>query len=225
MNTNTVSRRRALALGSIGATVGLSGCIGTFVGGSPYKSEVSGGPSDYPETEPVQYEHEIDTRSPVTIEVYSDYQCSYCKDFHENTMPSLRKLYTNFRFVIYQYPLPVGDLSVPLANVVQRVVSEHGAMSDEAHSVESYIYENQNGIRAGDVIGYVAEQTNLTETQITTSMEEGTYNGLLRDHISRGDSFDVNSTPSVVIGGDLIDESDVFNVDLYDEYLYRPSRD
>lgn len=218
MSNRQVTRRRALALAGIGTTVGLSGCIGAFTGGSQYQTDVSGGPDEYPDTEPLQYQSDIQTGEQTTVEVYGDYQCPYCADFHNEMIGTLQDRYVNFTLEMYNYPIPVNEFSVPIANVVQQTVTEHGPQSDEAYRVAEYAYTKEID-SLDQFVGFVAGDTALTEASIEDVMESGTYNALLREHISRGDSFGVESTPSVVINGTLLENA--FDIGAYDEFLQR----
>jgi len=66
--------------------------------------------------------------APVTIVEFSDFECPYCKRFHEETLPKLKKHYINkglVRFIHKDLPLPFHQ-NAHLAATAARCAHEDG---------------------------------------------------------------------------------------------------
>jgi protein-disulfide isomerase len=66
--------------------------------------------------------------APVTVVEFTDYQCPFCKRFHDRTWPEIRKNYVDtgkVRFVVRDLPLPFHEHAMPAA-IAARCAGEQG---------------------------------------------------------------------------------------------------
>ena len=66
--------------------------------------------------------------APVTVVEFTDYQCPFCKRFHDRTWPDIRKNYVDtgkVRFVVRDLPLSFHDHALPAA-IAARCAGEQG---------------------------------------------------------------------------------------------------
>jgi protein-disulfide isomerase len=66
--------------------------------------------------------------APVTVVEFTDYQCPFCKRFHDRTWPEIRKNYVDtgkVRFLVRDLPLPFHEHAMPAA-VAARCAGEQG---------------------------------------------------------------------------------------------------
>ena len=66
--------------------------------------------------------------APVTVVEFTDYQCPFCKRFHDRTWPEIRKNYVDtgkVRFVVRDLPLPFHEHAMPGA-IAARCAEEQG---------------------------------------------------------------------------------------------------
>lgn len=102
--------------------------------------------------------------APVTLIEFTDYQCPFCKRFHERTWPELKAKYVDtgkVRFVVRDMPLPFHSQALPAA-IAARCAGEQGhfaAVFDALFAAPQLSAEAIRGIvaRAG-VAGPAYEQ-------------------------------------------------------------------
>jgi len=66
--------------------------------------------------------------APVTMVEFTDYQCPFCKRFHERTWPELKKKYVDtgkVRFVVRDMPLSFHEMALPAA-IAARCAGQQG---------------------------------------------------------------------------------------------------
>jgi len=66
--------------------------------------------------------------APVTVVEFTDYECPFCKRFHDQTWPEIRKNYVDtgkVRFVVRDLPLPFHEHAMPAA-IAARCAGEQG---------------------------------------------------------------------------------------------------
>ena len=66
--------------------------------------------------------------APVTMVEFTDYQCPFCKRFHERTWPEIKKKYVDtgkVRFVVRDMPLSFHEMALPAA-IAARCAGQQG---------------------------------------------------------------------------------------------------
>lgn len=93
-----------------------------------------------------------DNDATITIIEFSDYQCPFCKRFHDQTFPSIKENYIDkglVRFVYRDFPLSFHPGAYPAAVAVECAHNQGNSIAWKLHNA---IFANQNLISSsGDV--------------------------------------------------------------------------
>lgn len=110
--------------------------------------------------------------APITMEVFSDYQCPSCRNLYENTLRPMIGDYVasgKVYLVHRDFPLPMhkyGYEAARWANAAARV--------GEFQSVEAALYDNQNSWQAdGNIEKYVSSAMSAAEFKRVQKLMEG----------------------------------------------------
>ena len=138
-------------------------------------------------------------KAPVTIEVFSDFQCPGCKAFHDSDFPNIMKDYvvTGKVYVIYRYfPLqmhPYGRTCAEFASAAARV----GRYQRGADA----LFAQQSGITTlGNVEAVVDGVLTPTEAKTVKSLlKSPEVQHEIETDIEEGKAVPVPSTPSLLV--------------------------
>lgn len=150
-----------------------------------------------------------DPNAPVVIELFSDFQCSACDLFHDQTTQALVESYvdTGQVYLIYRH-FPVIDQNTARkeshdAALASMCAGEQG-MFWEYHDV---LFENRTGENIGAFIParleQFAENLGLDMEQFNTCVGENRYRAEIDADLAEGQAVGVSATPSLVINGTL----------------------
>lgn len=209
-----VTRRKAIASGSVVAIGSLTGCLGALFEEERFNSDLDGGPEQYPDVEQPEYRFNIsDEESTITAEWYTDYQCSSCETYYRTIIQPSETRFENLRVVKYDFPV-VGSLSVPLANLVYEHSAQFGPRRNEVYDAINRIYNYDNRFQDIDALVEELSQVNgIDEPRLFEVMEIGQYNQLIRQHVERGEDLGVDRTPTIIMDGEILE--DPFDVEQY----------
>lgn len=137
--------------------------------------------------------------APVTMEVFSDFQCPACKQFFINTDPRIINDYVNEGkvYLIHRdFPLPMHAYSMVAANY-GRAACHVG----KCEAVEHILFQNQEQWEAnGDVKGTVASVLTPAEMKKVQALVDGkTLQPLIDKDKQIGQAYVVNQTPTTII--------------------------
>ena len=143
----------------------------------------------------------------ITIIEYSSMSCSHCANFHNNTLPDLKKEYIDtgkvkyvFRDFPYNYPALLGSM-------VMRCIP-----SEVRYDYMNALYKLQNN--------WVVKENAITHQELYKIMQSGGMskenfdaclnnvdleNQILEEVIAAQSEFNIRSTPSFLINGDLLE--------------------
>lgn len=136
--------------------------------------------------------------APVTMEVFSDYQCPSCRMLFLSTNRQLMDNYvtTGKVYLIHRdFPLPMHAYSKVAARYA-RAAAEIGKIEP----VERALYENQEKWeQSGDVDGIVAGVLSAADmTKVRGLVKGGTLDSLIEKDLQLGQMYRVNQTPTTV---------------------------
>tara|TARA_B100000378_G_scaffold228340_1_gene192754 strand:- start:402 stop:1016 length:615 start_codon:yes stop_codon:yes gene_type:complete len=145
--------------------------------------------------------------APITIIEYASMSCSHCGNFHNNTLPDLKKEYIDtskvkyvFRDFPYNYPALLGSM-------VMRCIP-----SEVRYDYMNALYKLQNN--------WVVKENAITHQELYKIMQSGGMskenfdaclnnvdleNQILEEVIAAQSEFNIRSTPSFLINGDLLE--------------------
>ena len=145
--------------------------------------------------------------APITIIEYASMSCSHCANFHNDTLPGLKKEYIDtgkvkyvFRDFPYNYPALLGSM-------VMRCIP-----SEVRYDYMNALYKLQNM--------WVVKENAITRQELYKIMQTGGMtkenfdiclidvdleNKILQEVIAAQSEFNIRSTPSFLINGDLLE--------------------
>lgn len=188
------SRRRLLATVGAGAAA-TAGCLG--LGGSS-----DGTPT--PATEPLAPPRRGDADAPVTLAVYVDFACPHCRSFHRDTVPLIDREYVDEGVVTYEhrdFPLPVDDPeSYRAANAARAVQAAAGV--DAFFEFSSGLFDRQPELGLS-LYETLADEVGVDQRVVRRAAKGRVYGATIERDRTAGRDAGVDSTPSVVVDGEL----------------------
>ena len=137
------------------------------------------------------------TNAPITIVEFSDFECSYCRRFHEKVFPQLKTEYIDtglVRFVHKDLPLPFHPQALPAA-AAARCAGEQGRYWD----LYSGLFDQQNCLNCKGVLAIAAEEE-LDTTALKACMERESTLAVINANRSEASLHNIRATPTFVIG-------------------------
>jgi protein-disulfide isomerase len=150
-----------------------------------------------------------DPDAPVVMEVFSDFQCSACDIFHDETTHGLIEQYvdTGTVYLIYRH-FPIIDQNSARkeshdAALASMCASEQGMFWE----YQDILFENRTGENVGAFIEprleKFAENLGLDMDQFNTCIDEERYSADVEADYNAGLALGIGSTPTLVINGTL----------------------
>ena len=137
--------------------------------------------------------------APITMEVFSDFQCPACKQLYKTTNQQLLDNYvnTNKVYMIHRdFPLPMHAYSRVAARYVRAA-----AQLGKAEQAEQVLFNNQEKWeQTGDLDGTMAAAFSPAEmTKIRAVAKGTTLDALIDKDVALGKTYNVNQTPTTII--------------------------
>jgi protein-disulfide isomerase len=137
--------------------------------------------------------------APITMEVFSDFQCPACKQLYKTTNQQLLDNYvnTNKVYLIHRdFPLPMHAYSKIAARYV-RAASQLG----KGEQAEQALFQNQEKWeQSGDVDGTVASALSTADMNKIRVVAKGTsLDAAIEKDVALGKGYNVNQTPTTII--------------------------
>jgi protein-disulfide isomerase len=151
------------------------------------------------------------TNAPVQVIEFGDYQCPACAAFFSQDQPTLIKNYVDpgkisFTFVPFSF---IGAESIAAAQAAYCAGDQgkywqyHDQLYNDQHG------ENQGYFSTSRLEGY-AQTIGLNMDQFKQCFEGGKYKDKVQSDYNYAVSKNVNSTPSFLVDGQLVDPSSLF---------------
>ena len=145
--------------------------------------------------------------APITIIEYASMSCNHCGNFHNNTLPDLKKEYIDtgkvkyvFRDFPYNYPALLGSM------VMRCIPSEvRYDYMNALYKLQNMWVVRENAITRQEL--YKIMQTGgMTKENFDTCLSNvDLENKILQEVIAAQSEFNIRSTPSFLINGDLLE--------------------
>ncbi|MGC4087987.1 MAG: thioredoxin domain-containing protein [Polyangiaceae bacterium] len=136
--------------------------------------------------------------APVTVVVFSDFQCPFCKRVEE-TLTKLRDTYgAKLRFVWKDHPLPFHPRAVPAAVLARVAFTRQGnAGFWRAHDA---LFESQPKLEDTDLEG-LSKRLGLDWKAVKAAIEQKRFQARFEDSIGLANDFQARGTPHFFING------------------------
>lgn len=140
----------------------------------------------------------VDTRAPVALIEFSDYQCPYCKTFQRDVMPDLNERYFSsgkVAFALWQFP--IEDL--------HPVALEAAAVAECAHREDQFWPTHErmfDAMTPGAVLANFSDPAvvgGVPRTRLNVCLD-GSVRDELRRRVRQAKSLGVVSTPTFYLG-------------------------
>jgi len=169
-------------------------------------------PTELIPTEPTTETMELgntlgDPDAPVTIIVYSDFQCPYCERYWRETEPQIIANYVETGDVYYVY----RSLGAFIGPESQQAAEAAYCAGDQGMFWEYHdlLFKNQAGENQGAFSGKnllrFAESLGLNMDQFSSCIRSGKYTGQVEQDRIDGQNSGVQGTPTFLINGTLVE--------------------
>jgi protein-disulfide isomerase len=150
----------------------------------PGDSEVEGSPS-----------------ASVLVEMYGDYQCPYCHQFHAAVGQTIASLVRTgaIRFAFHPYAF-IGPESVAAASAAECAGDEgrYFSMFEQLYNHE--VPENSGGLTTPELL-LLARAAGVTHSSTLRCIQSGTYESWVRKVTDEGTARGVSGTPTIFVNG------------------------
>lgn len=138
-----------------------------------------------------------DPDAPVTIVEFSDYQCPFCRRFHNEVLPSIEKEYIStgkVRYIFRDFPLSFHKKAVPAA-VSANCAGEQG----KYWVMNDFLFNNPSKLDKESVLAS-AKELGLDYEKFKNCLSSNDYESEINNDFKKGREYGVKGTPSLFIG-------------------------
>jgi protein-disulfide isomerase len=134
--------------------------------------------------------------APITVVEFSDFQCPYCKRFHQDTYQSLLDAYPGQIRFVYR--------NLPLTSIHPDAMS--AAVASLCANEQNVYWDYHDKLFAGDALGrdvYVqyATDLNLNTEEFAACLDSGKFDDFIQEDMDFAFNLGVQSTPTFFING------------------------
>jgi protein-disulfide isomerase len=141
-----------------------------------------------------------EAEAPVTVYEYFSLGCPHCKQFHENTLPQIKKDYVEtgkVKFVLRDFPL--GTPALAAAMIARCSGDRYKGMVDMFFNAQGQWAQSQQPL---EELKRVARFAGMSGDDVDACLrEKPILNGINEMAKNGQNEFGVNSTPSFVVDG------------------------
>jgi len=142
--------------------------------------------------------------APVVIVEFSDFNCQYCKRFHDETLQPLLETYGDDILFVYRDFAILGPSSIDSA-VAAECANEQGVFW-EYHDI---LFENQGAFSNDDLLEY-AKQLELDVDAFSTCLEDPEFVSEVRRDAAAAQQIGARGTPAFLINGQFVSGAQPF---------------
>ena len=144
--------------------------------------------------------------APVWVVEVSDFQCPFCKTWHDSVYDAFRREFVTsgtVRFAYINYPLPNHANAMPAAEAAMCA-----GLQGKFWEMHDGLFERQHDWahvpNAAAVFDSVARSKGVDVTAMRQCITSGAVRQLIRADVDRAQETGVQGTPSFLIGGDVL---------------------
>jgi len=150
-----------------------------------------------------------DKNAPITIVEFGDYQCPFCKRFHQETLPELKSNYIDkgiVNLVWMDFPLESIHQNAVATSIAGECAEEQGYFW-ELHDRMFVEQENWQGlptsIAVNDFKRYASE-IGMNENDFNSCLDSEKYKQKVSDDFSYGSRIGISGTPAFFVGNQQV---------------------
>jgi len=153
--------------------------------------------------------------APVTIVEFSDYECPFCKRFHDETLPLIKEKYIDTgkaSFVYRDLPIESHKKAYPSALAAECVRDQAG--DDAYFAMHDLIFNDWYTVSDGTKSGFLklAKGLNLDEAKFSKCFDDDKFKSEIANDASAASSIQISGTPGFVINGTIVTGAQPFSV-------------
>lgn len=140
------------------------------------------------------------TDAQITLLVYSDYECPFCKSFHPTLQELMKEYEGKIRWVYRHYPLSFHQNAQKQAEAAECIAELGG--NDAFWNFSDTIFERttSNGVGfALDALGPLAAELGVDQQTFQTCLDSGKYAKVVQESITQGSAAGVSGTPATFL--------------------------
>lgn len=138
--------------------------------------------------------------APVTLVVFSDFECPFCRQTHPLLQQVLREHDGRVQLVFKHYPLSMHERAVPAA--LAALAAHRQGKFWEMHDL---LFENQDALTDGDLEGY-ARTLGLDLDRFRADVADAASLAAVEADKTLGRGLEVQGTPTVFVNGRRFEE-------------------
>jgi protein-disulfide isomerase len=135
--------------------------------------------------------------APLTLIEFTDYQCPFCRQFHQTTFADIKKNYVDtgkLRFISRDFPLDIHNNAMR-ASLAAHCAGDQGKFWE----LRDLMIANGNRLEAPSIDLY-AKQLKLDSDRLDKCIASGTYQARVDQDLAEGKAAGINGTPSFLLG-------------------------
>ncbi len=145
--------------------------------------------------------------APVTIIEFSDFECPFCKRFHDETLPRIKEQYIRtgkVKFVYRDFPLPIHPNAQKAAEAAE-CADDQG----QFWAYHDMLFENQQALGVAKLKEY-AQDLGLDMEEFNDCLDSGKFADEVNADLEDGADAGVSGTPAFFIEGELVSGAQPF---------------
>ena len=136
-------------------------------------------------------------KAPLTLVEFSDFECPYCRQFHEQVIPSLKREYIEtglVRFIHKDLPLPFHSPAKHAA-AAARCAGEQNRYWD----LYEALFDQQTCLECKGIVR-IAEELTLDTSALQACMQSEATETLINANLSEAELHNIRATPTFIVG-------------------------
>jgi protein-disulfide isomerase len=148
-----------------------------------------------------------DEKAPVTVAVFSDFQCPYCARMAKTVNDLSASQGGRLRIVYHYFPLSMHKWARSAAEAAACAQRQSNAAFWGLHD---FLFTHQSELSpdtlAPRVAGWARTTPGLDQKEFERCVSQELTSGQVEQDVALGDEFGVNSTPTVFLNGEPVDD-------------------
>lgn len=136
--------------------------------------------------------------APVTLVVFSDYECPYCKRVEPTLARVVERFGADVRVAWKDHPLSFHPRAQPAATLAREARAQKG---DAAFwDVHDRLFARSPALADEDLLA-IARDAGLDEARVKAALAKNVHGAVIAADVAQGDDLDVTATPTIYVNG------------------------